>query len=539
MSEPAGERVQWYRFSGADVVFLVLTILILQGARQQMLDDPGLGWHIRNIDAMIAERGWLTHDPFTYPHDGEPKEWKTNQWLGELPLWLGWKWAGEEGIAVVTALVLAFMLRCLYRVFLEDGLPWPLAVVWLCLAAAGTQVSWVARPNIFTMLFMLWTARICDLFHQGRCSKRFTLWLLPLFCAWANMHGGFLAGLITLGATFGIEATIGLFAIDVASWQAARRRAAHVILLLIGCGLATLVNPYGVSLYPWLFKLLGNSYFMDLNREWWSPNFHEAGSFRFELLILLYPAILGLSRRRPNLVELGLGVLWLHFALIGFRYVPLWVLVATPTMAHLSMALPWLQQVVARLELDETAVARYGPKPGPAGWGTSAIVAILVAALAPLLEGRFARHNPKFIPAAALQKVLELHREHPEAKVFHASDWGGYLTWYGWPSFKNWIDDRNEVQGEAHIKEWNSIVTAEPGWQQKLDGTKVDVLAIHDSNDPVVGKSPLARLLGDPAGRPTITCTDRNGRSMTFPAWEEVFRDDHAVVYTRSKRCTP
>src|SRR5262249_13459324 len=53
----------WYHFGGADVVFLVVALLVFLTARQGLLDDPGLGWHLRNIDAMLAQGGWLHVDP--------------------------------------------------------------------------------------------------------------------------------------------------------------------------------------------------------------------------------------------------------------------------------------------------------------------------------------------------------------------------------------------------------------------------------------------------------------------------------------------
>ena len=40
------------------------------------------------------------------------------------------------------------------------------------------------------------------------------------------------------------------------------------------CFLATLVNPYAWKIYPWVFSLLGDPYFMNLNQEWLSPDFH-------------------------------------------------------------------------------------------------------------------------------------------------------------------------------------------------------------------------------------------------------------------------
>src|SRR4051794_37406769 len=101
----------WYRPGIADLVFLLLALAVLRGARHSLLDDPGLGWHLRNIDAMREQGGWLREDPFTDPRtrDEPTARWFSNQWLGELPFYLGWKWAGLEGIAVVNALVIALL----------------------------------------------------------------------------------------------------------------------------------------------------------------------------------------------------------------------------------------------------------------------------------------------------------------------------------------------------------------------------------------------------------------------------------------------
>src|SRR6516225_8842509 len=161
----APARRAWYLPSGADVVFLVAALVVFQAARGRMLSDPGLGWHLRNVDAMLAEGGWLTADPFSQSRNGNPARWYTNQWLGELPFWLGERWAGMEGIAAVATVILAFTLRCVYTALLRDGLPWPLAAAWVSVAAVGTNCSWIARPNLFTMLFVFLAARLCEQFH--------------------------------------------------------------------------------------------------------------------------------------------------------------------------------------------------------------------------------------------------------------------------------------------------------------------------------------------------------------------------------------
>jgi hypothetical protein len=489
----------WYRFSLADAVFLVLAVGILVNARGGTLDDPGLGWHIRDIDAIQAQKGWLTEDPFSGPRAGQP--WYTNQWLGDLMLWLGDRWGGLTGIAAVTALVLAFTYRCLYGMLRTDGISAPAAALWTFLAALGSYTAWQARPNLLSMLFLLLTVRVCERFHDGKCTWRRLLWLGPLFAVWANTHGGFVGGLLTLAVAVVIEAALGVLHTDPEKRRAARERSLHLSLATLGAVLCTLLNPYGWKLYPWIFQLLGNPYFMDLNFDWRSSDFHAPGAFRFELLMLLFPAVLALSRRRPNLVGLGLSLVWLHLALNGQRYVPLWVMAATPTMARAALGIPWLRAVAERFTPQGFASS----PARPVAWLGTAAVALGILIWAHFSPS-FAQHNPALIPAAALDRVIEESKD-GNLVVFHEYNWGGYLTWHGWPGFRTWIDDRNEVQGEAHIKEFFAIRDAEPGWKEKLKG--VEIVAVRPA-------TPLAQRLA------------------TDPSWRRIYRDEeNAVVFRR------
>src|SRR5262249_5594073 len=77
-------------------------------------------------------------------------------------------------------------------------------------------------------------------------------------------------------------------------------------------------------------------------------------------------------------------------------------------------------------------------------------------------------------------------------------DWGGYLTWQGWPGLHNWIDDRNEVQGEAHVRHYFDLLAGERDWERALDRERIGLVALPP-------EAPLAgELLGEgkqPGGR--------------------------------------
>jgi hypothetical protein len=308
-----------------------------------------------------------------------------------------------------------------------------------------------------------------------------------MFAAWANLLGGFVAGLIFLAATGCVELACAAFATD----PNARSRLFHITLLSAGAALATLVNPYGVDLYRWVFQLLGDKFFMDLHQEWRSPDFNSAGAMRYELLILLFPFVVGLSARRSNLVELSLSVLWLHFALTGFRYVALWVVVVVPLMGRSSVEIPFLQELARWLKLGTEPDSLFHTPTRRPAWLWSVLLGVTLLLAAKFVQGRFAVHKQEIIASEAVDQLLARVRawrqEHGRRPVIvHDYNWGGYVAWHGWPDVLNWIDDRNEVQGKRRIQDYFDLMKAKPGWEAQLKG--VDFVCI----DP---ETELARRL--------------------------------------------
>src|SRR5947209_3349071 len=83
-------------------------------------------------------------------------------------------------------------------------------------------------------------------FEAGRFGLSRLAWLIPIFWVWSNMHGGALAGL-------------AMMILAVAGWCVLRllglespiehlRQVAVLVLIIATCGLAFVVNPYGVRL---------------------------------------------------------------------------------------------------------------------------------------------------------------------------------------------------------------------------------------------------------------------------------------------------
>lgn len=505
-AEAPSLRRRFLRFGAADLVFVFFALAILQRSGSGMLDDPGLGWQIRIADAMAEQGGFVHADPFGGATKGEP--WLPFGWIGPVLLRFAEGWGGLDALAVLGALTIAFLLRCLYRMLVADGVPPIQAFAWTFLAALGVSSAWVVRPNLFTLVFTLVTARVCVQWHGDRISRGKTLWLIPLFVVWANAHGGFVGGGLTIAGA-GL-AELGLAFYDPAARSAALARFRWLVILGVGCLLATFVNPYGPMLHAQILRLMGDSYMMNLNDDWLSPDFHSRGAFRLELLILLLPLLLAWSRQRPDVVSLVLCVVWLHMGLNGRRYSPIWVLIAVPMMARLAASLPAVERLGAWLnETRPDLVPPVSPPTRRAPWIWSAVIALLLF-VSTRYVGGYGRHHPDNMPTQALDTLLDEYHGEP---VFHSINWGGYLIWHGWdrdPRFKAWIDDRNELHGRERTEEWRTLSAALPGWREKLDRLGIRTVCVE-------ADSGLALRLAEE------------------PGWTKTYADSSAVIYRRIK----
>jgi hypothetical protein len=416
-----------------------------------------------------------------------------------MPFWLGWKAAGLNGVVAVTIALLLLTYRLLYGFLRADGLTWPAAALWTYAAALASFYAWVARPNLITLLSVAILARVLVLYHEGRLGPKRLLWLIPLFVVWVNSHGGFVVGLVMIGVAAAIEAATAFVQSEPSEREAAVIRLRNLCGAGAACFLATLVNPYGWQVYPWVFSLLGNSYFMELNKEWLSPDFHSPGSIRIAAFIAALPALFALSRYRPKLTLLALSLFWLYLALKSQRYVPLWIIVTTPLLARAGAQIDWLNVRISRMGQDDFFAARSG------GWIGSFVIAAALAVWA--ASSQPIDHDKTIYPCDGLRELGRLRQ--PGEVVLNHPDFGGFLTMHGWPERGVWIDDRNEVYGQAWYESYFGLEQTRPGWEETLTDWKPDWIAIPPER-------PLAYRLAERPG-----------------GWEVVYRDQLIVLFRK------
>ena len=114
---------------------------------------------------------------------------------------------------------------------------WQLTLVLLL---TNVFLSFVAiRPLVVSWLFLAATVRVV---FDSQLWSRFRKFLPVLFLLWANVHGGFIAGIAVVGIYVFVN-TLTSRRINLTDW-----------LVLAGCVLVTLINPYGLGVWKeiWL-----------------------------------------------------------------------------------------------------------------------------------------------------------------------------------------------------------------------------------------------------------------------------------------------
>src|SRR3954470_1649230 len=188
---------------------LIGALIALVGALTLCLDRFHNGDFYLSLTSgrFIAEHGFANHDPFSTISQGGT--WLNQQWLSELAFFRISEIFGPTGLTMLYAALITAPLALLLWLCRRKG--WPMLVAVTAFYFPGVLA--VVHPRaagftvlIFTLLvallYLVWRDRSGT--RTGRHAWWAPLAILALFALWANLHGGFIAGLLLLSlATVG------------------------------------------------------------------------------------------------------------------------------------------------------------------------------------------------------------------------------------------------------------------------------------------------------------------------------------------------
>lgn len=238
--------------------------------------DPDLGWHLK-YGEYFFQNGQILKDNIFSSMMSDYK-WVNHSWISDLLSYFFFDNFGFIGLTVLSASVVALTFFLFSKAF--NLTLWNKAVIFPLLFFFVEPVY--SHGFRTQMLSYLLTGVLFLILYAGfEKSKKFFLFLPPLFLVWVNMHGGFILGLILMIA----YSSLRLFKevldkkIKIQGLINLIKEYRFLVAAILISFFATLVNPFGFGVYREVFNHFGNPWlkyisewapFGDLSRQWWS-----------------------------------------------------------------------------------------------------------------------------------------------------------------------------------------------------------------------------------------------------------------------------
>lgn len=477
----------------------------------QPLVEPDLGWHLRAGLDLIAQ-GWRVPDTDPYSHTMPDWHWVEHAWLTDGVLALIYRAMGPFGglgligfFAGVTALGwwIAARLAPVNRTYRLAAL---VASLWVALPFLGARTQLISLLGVAIVL-TIWT--------RIQRGQRQLIWaLLPLFLLWANLHGGFTAGLfvatVLLSLSFLVKVCIEwkIFQAPrderVLTWDDLRRWTIAIVASVA----VTLLNPYGWHLYREIYESLTDRFMIDTLREWQPVSFQGWAGRAYGLYLLGLMGLIAGWYRRVEPVRWVLLLLMLGLSLLHWRNVTLFLIVSLPLAAELCARVggAFLRRV--------SVLKAYAA-------GSVLVLALLAATALYAMGTEHLEHvwQSGRTPDVYFERTeypieavrwIRAHRDELGTRLYNDYGYGGFLLWQ-LPGERIFIDGRM------------------PAWRIKDRWIFHDYVALNREDSPQLNL--LDRYGVDwaliPRGSALAAILE------THPSWKDVYADSKVVILRR------
>ena len=418
-------------------------LLMIFFAPALFFGDADPGWHIRTGEWILDNHKLPTVDPFSFVEVHRP--WYTWEWLAEVGMALVYRAGGLTGITFFFVVVLLSVVWLWFSLQTALGGSFLFAALLAPMLVSATQLHWLARPHMFSSLFLL--GSLWYLEKQPRWSWKQAVLLVAFGSLWANTHPSFFVPVL-IGGCY-------LLARDGRSWERLAAGAAF--------SAGTLINPFFLGLHLHILEFLTVEEYRENIGEWMPFTFTKDQPVLIAPMFVI--AAIGLlvawkQGRRHHAATIGLILL---LGLRSSRNVPLVAMLALPLVnVAFTLALQRsrgnLLRGIRELTSELTLIDRR--------FGGYALVPLALVLIFAFLNRPDIREKTGF--SERLQPVRAgtfLQKQGTDLRVFANVLEGGYLFWLFAGKPRVFIDGRGDYLGRGPYQEARVAVQAQPGWE--------------------------------------------------------------------------
>ncbi len=460
------------------IVCLFLMVLI---ATLQSLPPNDFFPYVRIGEEIVKSGSIPTTEFMTYTQFGKPVEYQ--YWLPSLIFYWVFKLGGVTLTTLIVMLCTAAFFILLWRCLMEldiDPLLSALLVIILGLTAGS---YYIARPQIFA--FPLYGLTFLALIKWQKKDNRL-LWLLPpATVIWVNFHGSFILQFFLL--------------IPAVVFGSGNRK--KLLIFTVICLLATLINIYGFGIWKSIFSVVENQSnqiysveFQKPTNEGWQANI-LFGTF------LIIPVLIALLKPKVRFLYwvwfVGFG--WM--ALSGIRY-GVWYLALIIILLGLICNTFIEKHINSNKYFQNRKI----------NLSISVFFSILILACLPGVREFWWKDGPpaysETTPVAAVEWLKQ--NPHLPGEIWSDFDSSTYLT-YALPERKLFMTNRMDDFPVEQYEDYLSIYHGRYNWQSILNKFGINLLLFNYLEQPVFMEA-----------------------ISSSTTWEEIYRDDHFVIYERN-----
>ncbi|HET9844839.1 MAG TPA: hypothetical protein VFQ02_03785 [Nitrospira sp.] len=440
-----------------------LLLMVIVNFALQPLTEPDFGWHLRTGLDLLHSGFSLPHsDPYSHTMPDWP--WVEHAWLTDVVIGATYSLGGGLGIIILFACVTtsAWLIgSATSRAAVAFRRLACVMSLWVALPYLGARTQLVTLLGLAVLLFLL------QRWQDGVPSARW--WILPLFLGWANLHGGFLAGLMVLGliiVTTAILRWLSERRIVLArkydepllSWDDLKRL---TLLTMLSAGL-TLINPYGWRLHAEIVDSLSDRFMLETLQEWQPLSLSGVAGRRYAVYLAGLTLSMMLWYRRTEPVRWVIGGVFLALSIRHMRNIPFFLICSVSTCADVvaqgfhTLERRWPGRRLAARQGSLAAAVALG---AILFWlGADHLQQVAFSGTRPAEYFRSTSY-----PIEAVEWI-RMNRDLLGRRLYNDYAYGGFLLWW-LPETRIFIDGRMPAwrRGERHIfPDYMALNGAEP-----------------------------------------------------------------------------
>jgi hypothetical protein len=286
-------RDVWLRAASGGVLFLAVLAWAISGQA-----DPDLWWHVR-LGQEILATGIPSLDTYSFTFTG--RELIDHEWLVEIGMAALYALGGVEALNFAFGLIAAGAFWLVYR-RAASGAPTTFAMLFALVAALGSTFIFGARPQVITLWMLALVAWVIDRVRERETPSRW-FWSFPLLTIlWANLHGGFLAGIALMGL-YAVGDLLESARTPTPNGALRPSEARFLLGIALLSFLGTALNPSGFYLWVLPFHEVSTDVSRQHILEWMRPDLGSPPFMIFGLLLGLGLVSWGGNRKRPWISE--------------------------------------------------------------------------------------------------------------------------------------------------------------------------------------------------------------------------------------------